>query len=237
VHGIFERMTRTRDLGTRGDETYAQLRSEILAGRLHPGERLKSAELCQRFGTSVGATREALTRLQAEGLVRGVPHIGFTVTPLTAEDLLELSQTRMEIEPLVLGLSIEAGDLAWEAQAVAAWHVLERTPLMDADDPVRVSDEWGAAHVAFHSALLAACPNRRLLRLAQTLREEAGLYQFWSVSLRKEPHRDGIDEHRALLEATVARDVPLAKDRLREHLAHTTRLLIEQDQELARSLP
>jgi DNA-binding GntR family transcriptional regulator len=64
-----------------------------------------------------------------------VPHIGFTVTPLSAEALTELTQARLEIEPLVLGLSIEAGDLAWEAQAVAAWHVLERTPLMDADDP------------------------------------------------------------------------------------------------------
>jgi DNA-binding GntR family transcriptional regulator len=226
-------MTRIRDVGTRGDETYARLRSEILAGRLQPGERLKSAELCQRFQASVGATREALARLQAEGLVRGVPHIGFTVTPLSAEALTELTEARLEIEPLVLGLSIEAGDLAWEAQAVAAWHVLERTPLMDADDPVRVSDRWAAAHVAFHNALLAGCPNRRLVRLAQSLREEAGLYQFWSVSLRKEPDRDGIDEHRGLLEASVARDVPTAQARLRDHLAHTTRLLFDEDRSLA----
>lgn len=227
-------MTKSRDLGTRGDETYTRLRSEILAGRLQPGERLKSAELCQRFGASVGATREALTRLQAEGLVRGVPHIGFTVTPLSAEGLTELTQARLEIEPLVLGLSIEAGDLAWEAQAVAAFHVLERTPLMDAEDPVRVSDKWATAHVAFHSALLAACPNRRLVRLALSLREEAGLYQFWSVSLQTEPDRDGVDEHRAILEATVARDVPAAQARLREHLAHTTRLLLDGDLRLAR---
>lgn len=177
--------------------------------------------------------REALTRLQVEGLVRGVPHIGFTVTPLSVEDLTELTQTRMEIEPLVLGHSVEAGDLAWEAQAVAAFHVLERTPLMDATDPVRVSDVWGAAHVRFHDALLAACPNRRLLKLAQSLREEAGLYQFWSVSLQKEPQRDGIEEHRGLLEASVARDVPTAQARLREHLAHTTRLLVEGDDLLA----
>ena len=57
-----------------------------------------------------------------------MPHIGFTVTPLSVEDLTELTQTRMEIEPLVLGHSVEAGDLAWEAQAVAAFHVLERIP-------------------------------------------------------------------------------------------------------------
>ena len=82
---------------------------------------------------------------------------------------------------------------------------------------MRVSDVWGAAHVRFHDALLAACPNRRLLKLAQSLREEAGLYQFWSVSLQKEPQRDGIEEHRGLLEASVAREVPTAQARLREH--------------------
>jgi len=223
-------MTRIRETGTRGDDTHSRLRAEILAGRLAPGERLKSAELCERFQASVGATREALARLQAEGFVRGVPHVGFTVTPLSAEDLTELTQVRLEIEPLVLGLSIEAGDLAWEAQAVAAWHVLERTPLMDAQDPKRVSDQWGAAHLAFHDALLAACPNRRLVRLARSLREEACLYQFWSVSLRKEPHRDGIDEHRGLLEASVARDVDSARARLRDHLSRTARLLFEEDE-------
>jgi DNA-binding GntR family transcriptional regulator len=87
--------------------------------------------------------------------------------------------------------------------------------------------------VAFHNALLAGCPNRRLVRLAQSLREEAGLYQFWSVSLRKEPDRDGIDEHRGLVEASVARDVPTAQARLRDHLAHTTRLLFDEDRSLA----
>jgi DNA-binding GntR family transcriptional regulator len=221
-------MTKTRESGTRADDAYARLRADILAGRLRPGERLKSADLCRRYDTNVGATREALSRLTAEGLVRGVPHVGYTVTPLSRTDLLELTQARVEIETLVLGLSIEAGGLQWEGQALAAFHVLERTPFTDASDPVRPTDDWMRVHVAFHDALLAACPNSRLLRLARTLREEAGLYQLWSVTFQREPARDGLGEHRAIVEASVARDVPSAKALLAEHLQHTTRLLIDE---------
>jgi DNA-binding GntR family transcriptional regulator len=221
-------MTKTRTSGTRADDAYVRLRADILTGRLEPGARLKSAELVQRYDTSVGATREALSRLTAEGLVRGVPHVGYTVTPLSTADLLELTQARAEIETLVLGLSIEAGGLEWEGQALAAFHVLERTPFKDPDDPARPSDEWNRVHVAFHNALLAACPNSRLLRLAVTLREESSLYQQWSVTFQREPARDGLAEHRAIVEASVARDIPTAKALLAEHLQHTTRLLLDE---------
>jgi DNA-binding GntR family transcriptional regulator len=220
-------MTKTRELGTRADSAYARLRADILTGRVEPGARLKSAELCQRYDTSVGATREALSRLAAEGLVRGVPHVGYTVTPLSEEDLIELTQARVEIETLVLGLSIEAGGLEWEGQALAAFHVLERTPFKDTDDPARPSDEWARVHTEFHNTLLAACPNSRLLRLARTLRVEAGLYQLWSVSFQREPARDGLGEHRAIVEASIARDIPAAKALLADHLQHTTRLLLD----------
>jgi DNA-binding GntR family transcriptional regulator len=221
-------MTKTRESGTRADEAYARLRADILAGRLEPGARLKSAELCQRYDTSVGATREALSRLTAEGLVRGVPHVGYTVTPLSREDLIELTQARVEIETLVLGLSIEAGDLAWEGRALASFHVLERTPFKDPDDPARPSDDWARVHTDFHMTLLDACPNTRLVRLARNLREEAGLYQFWSITFQREPDRDGLGEHRAIVEATVAREVDTAKALLRDHLQHTTRLLVDR---------
>jgi DNA-binding GntR family transcriptional regulator len=220
-------MTKTRELGTRADSAYTRLRADILTGRIEPGARLKSAELCQRYDTSVGATREALSRLAAEGLVRGVAHVGYTVTPLSKEDLIELTQARVEIETLVLGLSIEAGGLEWEGQALAAFHVLERTPFKDTDDPARPSDEWARVHTEFHNTLLAACPNSRLLRLARTLRAEAGLYQLWSVSFQREPARDGLGEHRAIVEASIARDIPAAKALLADHLQHTTRLLLD----------
>ncbi|MFE4755033.1 GntR family transcriptional regulator [Streptomyces mirabilis] len=212
--------------GTRTDGVYQLLRADILGGRLEPGQRLKFPDLCVRYDTSVGAGREALTRLAAEGFVVTRPHQGYIVRPLSHEDLADLTQARMEIESLVLRLAVESGDMQWEGAAVAAHHVLHRTALRNPDDPGHPSDEWSAAHAAFHGALLSGCRNQRLLATARSLRQEAELYLQWSVSFGDEPDRDLAGEHRAILDAVVARDADRAGELIRDHIAHTAQLLI-----------
>ncbi len=219
-------MAKTATSSTRTDEVHQRLRGDILAGRLHPGQRLKFPELCERYDSSVGVVREALTRLAAEGLVRAQTHQGYQVTPLSQDDLAELTTARIEIESLVVHRAVRYGDMTWEAGAVAAHHVLDRTPLTAPDDLHQVTDDWVGAHAAFHSALLAGCDNHRLLAMARSLRDEAELYRRWSVSLGGEPDRDLSGEHRGLLDAAVQRDAGLAAERLRDHIAHTTGLLI-----------
>ncbi|MFC9439257.1 GntR family transcriptional regulator [Nocardia sp. NPDC057030] len=211
---------------TRTDGIHQALRADILGGRLVPGERLKFPDLADRYQVSVGATREVLTRLVAEGLVVAKPHQGFQVRPLSHRDLAELTQARAEIESLVLRLSVLEGDMRWEGDAVAAHHVLERAPYRDPADPDRLTDEWSQAHAAFHYALLAGCANQRLLDAARSLRQEAELYRQWSVSMGNEPGRDVAAEHRALLDAVLARDAGHAQQLLRDHITHTTRVLI-----------
>ncbi|AEM84181.1 GntR family transcriptional regulator [Streptomyces violaceusniger] len=219
-------MARQGTSGTRTAEVHRRLRNDILGGRLVPGARLKFPDLCEQYGVSVGAAREALTRLTSEGLVKTQPHQGYMVTPLSYEDLADLTRARVEIESLVLRLSVLEGDVQWESRAVAAHHVLERALFLSPDDPAHPTDEWAAAHAAFHLALLDGCTNRRLLDTARAYREEAELYRQWSVSFGQEPHRDLVAEHRALLEAAVGRQPDLAARLLREHIAHTAQLLI-----------
>jgi DNA-binding GntR family transcriptional regulator len=221
-------MARSDGSLTRTDALYRQLRADILGGRLPPGRRLKFPELFQHYDTSVGTAREALTRLVAEGLVRTQSHQGYMVTPLSYEHLAELTQARVEIESLVLRLSVRDGGMPWEGQLVATHHVLERTTFIAPGDPDRPADEWAAAHAAFHVALLAGCPNGRLLAAATGLREEAELYRQWSVSIGHEPDRDLPGEHHALLTAAVNREVDLAAELLRDHIAHTARLLVDR---------
>ncbi|QWF79323.1 GntR family transcriptional regulator [Amycolatopsis sp. CA-230715] len=211
---------------TRTDGIHQALRGDILAGRLAPGDRLKFPDLADRYKVSVGATREALTRLVAEGLVVARPHQGYLVRPLSHQDLAELTQARAEIESLVLRLSVADGDVRWESDVVAAHHILERAPYRDPADPDHLADEWSRAHAAFHQALLAGCGNRRLVDTALSLRQEAELYRQWSVSLGNEPGRDVAAEHRALVDAVLARDANHAQELLRDHITHTTRLLI-----------
>jgi DNA-binding GntR family transcriptional regulator len=209
---------------TRAEGVYRRLRADILGGQLVPGQRLKFPELSERYQASVGATREALTRLAADGFVTTRAHQGYLVTPLSHEDLAELTRARVELESLVLRLSVQEGDMRWEADAVAAHHVLDRTPLHDATG--NPNPAWSAAHTSFHSALLAGCTNNRLLSTATALRQEAELYVQWSVSSVVEADRDIRAEHRDLLDAATSRDAARAEELLRDHIAHTAQLLI-----------
>jgi DNA-binding GntR family transcriptional regulator len=219
-------MAKTAAGGTRADEVQERLRSDILRGQRTPGERLKFPDLCEQHEVSAGVIREALTRLVDQGLVRVQPHQGYVVTPLSHRELGELTVARMELESLVFRLSVLEGDMSWEAGAVAAHHVLQRAPFAAEGNPSQLSEEWSQAHAAFHVALLAGCGNRRLQEMALKLREEAELYRRWSVSLGQEPRRDIAGEHRALLDAALARDPELAAERLSDHISHTARLLI-----------
>ncbi|MFI9385841.1 GntR family transcriptional regulator [Kutzneria sp. NPDC052558] len=212
---------------TRTDGVHARLREDILGGVLPPGHRLKFPDLCKRYDTSVGAAREALTRLASAGLVRGQAHQGYVVTPLSVEDLSELTVARVEVECLVLRMAITEGDVRWEADAIAAHHLLERAPYLDPDNPARSTAEWAAAHAAFHEALLAGCGNRRLREVATGLRDEAELYRQWSITPALAKGRDVNAEHRAILDAAVARDTELAVRLLGEHISLTSRLLID----------
>ncbi|WP_212612341.1 GntR family transcriptional regulator [Pseudonocardia hierapolitana] len=146
---------------------------------------------------------------------------------MSVEDLRHLTEARCAIETLVLRQAFAHGGVGWESNVLAAHHRLERTPPMAADDPDRVSDEWAAAHGAFHLALLSGCPNPRLLAVAASLRDSAELYRRWSVPLGHE-NRDVAGEHRAMLEAVLAHDSDAGAAVLAGHIQHTTDVLLEQ---------
>lgn len=201
------------------------LRADLLGGQYRPGEKLKFAPLCERYGASVSVAREALTRLVEQGLVESEPRIGFRVRSVSLDDLRDLTATRIDVETLALRYAIDRGDLAWEADVLAAHHRLERTPLLTSDSPARVSDDWESTHGCFHATLLAGGRNDWLLGIAQTLRHAAEFYRRWSQI--KEPGRDVASEHRGILEATLDRDAELACERLRRHYERTATIVAE----------
>ena len=207
------------------DKVHGQIRADILGGVFAPGQKLKFADLGQRYGASVSAIRECLTRLTEQRLVVAEPMVGFRVMPLTAEDLCDLTDTRIDLEVLALRGAMEHGGVDWESDLVAAHHRLERTPMTAPDAPRTMSDEWEQAHTSFHAALLAGCRRPRLLAMTESLRDATALYRRWAV--QREPKRDGIDEHRAILEAALAGDVDAATEALRAHYATTAEILSE----------
>lgn len=208
-------------------DAYERLRADLLSCRLRPGARLKIGELCQALSVSLGAVREALSRLTSEGLVVAEPQRGFRVAPISAEELRDLTGVRVQIEGMCLEHAIAAGDVGWEAQLVAAFHRLSRTPEREPEDPQRMNEAWSAAHAAYHEALVGACDSPWLLRLRGILYAQSERYRRLSVPLA-EVARDLNREHQDIMDAALARDAGRAKALMAQHLELTSRVLLEQ---------
>jgi DNA-binding GntR family transcriptional regulator len=202
---------------TRANETYQSLRTGILSGDIPAGSRLRTNELCSQFKVSLGAVREALTQLIAQGLVVSEAHRGFTASPVSADDLIDLTRVRIEIETTCLAWAIRAGTVEWESNIIAALHRLSRTHR--AGDRIRPGAEWTEAHDKYHLALLATCDSPRLMRIRHQLYEQSERYRNLEISLPV--NRDPEGEHQRIAEAAIARDIPLATERMREHLTIT----------------
>ena len=211
--------------GSMTQGAYENLRADLLACRIVPGERLITRDLCDRFSVSLGAVREALSRLTSEGLIISEPQRGFRAAPISAGDLEDLTLARVELETLCLRRAIAYGDLAWETGLVAAAHHLSRTPARAPEDPARSNEAWTEAHAAFHSALVAGCGSRWLLHLQSALYMQSERYRRLSVPFET-GKRDVQQEHRGILEAALARDADKAARLLTEHLEETTRILL-----------
>lgn len=199
--------------------TYACLRADIVGGRFAPGQRLRPSELAAANGVSLNVVREALNRLSGERLVRASPQQGFAVVATTPADLADLTDVRGLVETAALRRSIERGDLAWESELVAAHHRLANTPMTTPERSDVLSDDWARAHGAFHAATMSGCGSPRLIEMAADLGECAALYRHWSHRYDG-GRRDVAGEHRAIFDATVARDADLA---CRLHLDHIQR--------------
>lgn len=202
------------------EDVYGALRTDILFGRRLPASRLPINEIAEEHAVSVSVVREAVTRLASEGLVEATPQRGFRVRPISLEHFRDLTWVRIQIETMALRQSIARGDVAWEADLVAAHHRLAVTP-MYLDDGTG-NTEWMAAHGAFHAALAAAAGSPVLERVRGQLYDASELYRYWSASL---PHRGGrahvADEHKAILDAALGRDADLAVDLVTRHLRAT----------------
>lgn len=218
------RMSVRGTAATLSRHAHERIRSDILGGRLEPGQPLRLAALAAEFGVSMSVVREALTRLAEQGLVTASPNQGFRVIPLSESDLADLTQLRVTLECSALERSIAHGDVAWEGQVVSAHHVMERTPMVA--DPPAARETWIAAHAAFHDALGAGCGSPRLIALVRSLRDGAEIYRQWSAQVA-DSGRDVAAEHRELMEHATARRSSEACATLRRHLETTSRLAIE----------
>lgn len=205
--------------------TYERLRNAIITAQYRPGAKLKIDALKDQLDASLGAVREALARLTSEGLVSAQPQRGFSVSLISRRDLLDLTETRIEIEQICVASSIMNGDLEWEGRVLSVSHQLSKLTRLSKDSGHNDVKDWHSCHQRFHEEITSACTNTWWLKLRKQLDMQSDRYRRLSGPLA-EYERDIDSEHRAIADAVLARDVETAKDLLGKHLRLTTEILL-----------
>lgn len=198
----------------------SRMRADIIACRLMPNERLRFEALRERYGMGVSPLREALMRLEAEGLVQLEQNKGFRVSEVSRENLLDLMQTRIEIESIALRWSLAKGGVEWEANLLGAFHRLSRQTKIDPSDPETINEAWSREHSAFHAALVSASGSQTLISIRERLFEQAERYVSLSI-MANAPLRDDVGEHKQLMRAALNRDVDKTIELNRLHITRT----------------
>lgn len=201
-----------------------QIRRALLNGDYPAGERLQAADLAADLGTSATVIREVLTQLAAEGLLTRLPNRGFFIPELDLQELADLTELRCTVEGVAARMAVQRGDLQWESELTAAHHALSRTP-RKATSGGGYDLTWAAAHGAFHRKIVEGCGSEQFLRVTDNLAYQTDLYRKWSSESSMRADRDPAAEHRAILEAALARDGDLLAQRLRDHYELTARVL------------
>lgn len=208
---------------TLAGQAFDALHAAIVNGDIAPGERLRIERLAAMLGMSHLPIREAIRQLESVGLVAHVPHRGATVTAISLDDLRQLYEARLLVEPAIIAIAARNFTDADEAAAVAA---LERQA--EAEKGRVISEIW-AAHTEFHFALYRASKATWLLRLAEPLWNSSQRYRMTIAPLssqrrRREAHR----EHQRMLAACAKGDADEAAVVLHNHLVKTANLITDQ---------
>jgi len=191
------------------------LRAEILEGRLGPGTKLIQTELAARLDVSTTPVREALQDLAREGLVLLDPHRGAFVRELSLDEVREIYELRILLEPMLLRRSVPGLS---EALLAAADELRQR--MAEEEDLSR----WAELNREFHATLFSPAADTRLAGIVAGLRDSAT--PFVALSLRKPSQRESSNaEHAELLGLLRAGDVAAAEDLTRRHLEATLRVI------------
>ncbi len=207
--------------GSQAGNVYASLRAGILSGVFLPGRKMKVVELAKQLEVSPGAVREALSRLVPEGLVLFREQRGFSVAPVSVEDLDDLTQLRCDMTELAVRRSLANGGAEWEASVLAAAHHLRRTPKSLADGTH--NPEWTERHNRFHETVTSACNSQHLLTILGQLQRQSERYRALSAHIVTS--RDVDAEHQALVDAALDRDADQLVRLTNEHFRKTALII------------
>jgi DNA-binding GntR family transcriptional regulator len=202
---------------------YQRLRLDILNGALRKGQVLRQEELAQSFQTSRVPLREALSKLEADGLIVQRPRRGYAVSSLDPDAIVEIFELRALVEA-------HAGAVAARARTkediAAVESILGRIEKLDASR-ADFYPQWFALNRDFHARIIASSHRSRVARLAANLLDSVEPYIRAEAEHRRTGHvRDADHEHREMLEAFRAGDAEGLGELSSRHVRSAARRLL-----------
>jgi DNA-binding GntR family transcriptional regulator len=218
-------MQNTSEAHSASDRVYSHAKAQILARRYAPHDLITEGELAEAVGVSRTPAREALLRLQADGLVRLLPKRGALVQPVTADEIADVLETRRLVETFAIRKAVSSPGSGLLSR------LGEHLRAMREAMAVRDAARYVEADRDFHAELVASTGNAILIDLYRSLRDRQ--LRMGTINLLA---ADGCDvdpgrmkttlaEHQAILDAVAARTVRAAEAAVGAHLDRAAALL------------
>ena len=203
------------------DVVFNTLRQAILTGDLKPGERLMEIHLANKLGVSRTPIREAIRKLELEGLVTMIPRRGAEVAQITEKSMNDVLEVRRAMDALCVELACDR---------ISEEELAELKGACDAfAEAVKGGDikVIAKADVALHDIIVQATGNRRLVQLINNLSEQMYRYRFEYLKDASR-HQNLIEEHRMIYEGIVKRDREAASQAAKLHIDNQELAIIQQ---------
>lgn len=203
------------------DVVFNTLRRAILTGELKPGERLMEIHLANRLGVSRTPIREAIRKLELEGLVTMIPRRGAEVAQITEKSLQDVLEVRRALDALSVELAcdrISEEALTALGSACEAFAMATKT---------KDTKKMAEADVALHDIIVRAADNSRLVSLVNNLSEQMYRYRFEYLK-DASAHGQLIEEHRVIYESIRKKDKKTAAETAKLHIDNQEQSIMKQ---------
>ncbi|PKM90044.1 MAG: GntR family transcriptional regulator [Firmicutes bacterium HGW-Firmicutes-12] len=202
------------------DIVFESLREAITNQVLKPGERLLENDLAEEMGVSRTPIREAMHKLEQEGLISIIPRKGAFVTQISLQDIKEIYEIRSTLESLASGLTAERATLE-EIEEMQRCLVREAGFLNSEDITATVNED-----ICLHGMIYKAARNDRLLNTLDNLREQIYRMRF-AVTMQPIWKKKSLEMHKRLVEAISGRDIEEAQNLARSHIDDAWEAIVE----------
>ena len=199
------------------DVVFNTLRQAILRGELKPGERLMEIQLANKLGVSRTPIREAIRKLELEGLVLMIPRKGAEVAEITEKNMRDVRKALEELAVQLACEKITAEEIEEMKKAAEEFRMILKN---------KDITEIAEADVRFHDIIYMATDNQKLILLLNNLREQMYRYRVEYLK-REEAHPQLIAEHAAIIEYISKGEKKAATDVMCKHIDNQVTTVID----------